>query len=133
MDHDAAHRLGEYIRRLRKQRKLSIRELATKSGIDNGGLTRLEHGRILSPRPDKLKALAKALEVPLADMFAMAGYTIPYDLPSMAPYLHARYGHLPEETLDAVNDYLERLIDEHGLDPDGPLALEDERSEVSQR
>ncbi|MCA1605051.1 MAG: helix-turn-helix domain-containing protein [Acidobacteria bacterium] len=136
MDQDTARRFGEFIRQLREKRRLSVRELASKSGIDSGGLTRLEHGRILAPRPDKLKALATALEVPLADMFAMAGYTVPYDLPSLAPYLRARYGHLPEETLSAVNDYLERLIDEHGLDPNGPLAFEDEQngpSEPSER
>jgi len=67
-----------------------------------------------------------ALQVPLADMFAMAGYVIPYDLPSIAPYLHARYSHLPEETRASVNDYFQRLIDEHGLDPHGPVAYEDE-------
>jgi len=132
MDHDTAHRFGEYIKGLREERKLSIRGLASKSGIDSGGLTRLEHGKRRTPRPDKLKALATALEIPLADMFAMAGYTVPYDLPSMTPYLRARYGHLPEETLSAVNDYLERLIDEHGLDPDGPLDFEDETRESAQ-
>lgn len=132
MDHDTAHRFGEYIKGLRQERKLSIRKLASKSGIDSGGLTRLEHGKRRAPRPDKLKALATALEIPLADMFAMAGYTVPYDLPSMAPYLRARYGHLPEETLSAVNGYLERLIDEHGLDPGGPLDFEDETRESPQ-
>jgi len=74
-----------------------------------------------------------ALHVPLTDMFAMAGYVIPCDLPSIAPYLHARYGHLPEDTLASVNDYLTRLIDEHDLDPNGPVALEDETSESPQR
>ena len=53
---------------------------------------------------------------------------IPYDLPSIAPYLQARYGHLPEETLASANDYFQRLIDEHGLDPNGPVALEDKAS-----
>lgn len=131
MDQDTAHQLGGYVKRLRQEQKLSVRGLASKAGLDSGELSRIENGT-RHPRPDKLKALATALDVPLADMFAMAGYTIPYDLPSMAPYLRARYGHLPEETLDAVNDYLERLIDEHGLDLDGPTKLEDERSDISQ-
>lgn len=132
MDQDATPRFGEYIRQLRKKRKLSARGLGNMAGLSSGELSRLENGK-RSPQPDTLKALARTLDVPVADMFSMAGYTIPYDLPSMAPYLHARYGHLPEETLSAVNDYLERLIDEHGLDPDGPTNLEDERSELTQR
>lgn len=128
MNHDTAQRFGDYIKRLRMERKLSIRGLAKQAGIDSGALTRLEHGGVHTPQPGTLKALAMALHVPLADMFVMAGYVIPYDLPSIAPYLHARYGHLPEETLASANDYLQQLIDEHGLDPNGPVAFEDEVS-----
>jgi transcriptional regulator with XRE-family HTH domain len=133
MNQDAAQRFGQYIRQLREERKLSIRGLASEAGVDSGALTRLEHGKVRAPQPDTLKALAMALDVPLADMFAMADYIVPYDLPGMAPYLRARYGHLPEETLKEINNYLERLIDEHGLDPGGPLAFEDEPSESPER
>lgn len=132
MDHDTTHRFGGYIKGLREERKLSVRELASKAGINSGALTRLEHGKVRTPHPDTLKVLATALDVPLMELFTMAGYLGPYDLPSMAPYLRARYGHLPEETLSAVNDYLERLIDEHGLDPGGPLDFEDETRESAQ-
>lgn len=126
MNHDAAPQFGEYIKRLRRERKLSMRGLAHEANIDSGALTRIEQGKVSTPQPDTLKALAAALQVPLADMFAMAGYVIPYDLPSIAPYLHARYGHLPEETLASANDYLQKLIEEHGLDPHGPVGSKDE-------
>lgn len=123
---------GDYIKNLREERRLSVRGLAAKAGISSGALSRLENGK-RSPQPETLKALATALAVPLSDMFAMAGYTVPYDLPSMSPYLRARYGHLPEGALTSIDDYLKRLIDEYGLDPGGPLALEDEASEPAQR
>lgn len=126
MNHDAARQFGDYIKRLRQEQKLSMRGLAHKANIDSGALTRLEQGKVAAPQPDTLKALAAALQVPLADLFTMVGYVIPYDLPSMTPYLRARYGHLPDDVLASVNDYLQRLIDEHGLDPHGPAALEDE-------
>ncbi|HEU0087708.1 MAG TPA: helix-turn-helix transcriptional regulator [Pseudonocardiaceae bacterium] len=126
MNQDASQQFGKHIRHLRKQRKLSIRGLANKAGIDSGALTRLEHGKVQAPQPHTLTALAAALQVPLADLFAMAGYVIPYDLPSIAPYLNARYSFLPEEARASVNDYLQGLIDEHGLDPEGPAAFEDE-------
>lgn len=132
MDHNAAGIFGQYIKGIRKRRKLSVRELASKAEISPGELSRLENGK-RSPRPDTLKALAAALEVSLADLFAMAGYTVPYDLPSLAPYLHTRYSNMPKEKISAMNDYLERVIDEHGLDPNGPLAFDDETDEVSQR
>jgi transcriptional regulator with XRE-family HTH domain len=132
MNDRAARQFGEYIKRLRTERKLSIRGLADKAGIDSGALTRLEHGKVRTPQPATLKALATTLRVPLADMFAMADYVIPYDLPSIIPYFHARYGHLPEATLTEIDAYLKVLIDEHGLEPSGPAAFEDESSEPSQ-
>lgn len=125
MKHKSAQQFGAYIKRLRTEQGLSIRGLADKAGMDSGGLTRLEHGKF-SPHPDTLKALAMALQVPLADMFVMAGYVIPYDLPSIAPYLRARYGSLPEEAISSANDYLQKLIEEHGMDPRGPVEREDE-------
>jgi hypothetical protein len=91
----------------------------------------MESSERRTPQPDTLAALAAALGVPLADMFTMAGYVVPYDLPSVTPYLHARYGHLSKETLTSIDDYLKWLIEAHGSDPNGPLSLEDETSEQS--
>lgn len=122
----------EYLKRLRIDRKLSIRGLAKISGADSGGITRMESGETKTPQPDTLKALAAALEVPVADMFTMAGYANRDELPSMGTYLHARYGHLPEEMLAAVEDYLQKLASEHALDLDGPGHLEDEEAEPAQ-
>ncbi|TDU06596.1 helix-turn-helix protein [Streptomyces sp. 846.5] len=125
MKHDTETRFGEYLHQLRQARKLGVRELARKSGLDAGGLTRLEQGKT-SPQPDTLKALGTALEVPFADLFAMAGYVTPSDLPSMSAYLHTRYGQLPEDTLSQVNEYIQHLVNERGLDPNGPAPHEDE-------
>jgi hypothetical protein len=48
-------------------------------------------------------------------------------------YFHTRYGHLPNDVLASMNDYCERIISEHGFDPAGPVALEDETNEPSDR
>jgi transcriptional regulator with XRE-family HTH domain len=128
MKKEAARRFGEYVRRLREEKGFSMRGLASEADIDSGALTRLEHGRVHSPQPDTLKALAAALEVPLADMFAMAGYTVPSELPSISPYLRARYGQLPEEAIVEASDYVERLIEKHGLDPGEPGDLREEET-----
>lgn len=129
MDDEQVRQFAQYIKRQRESQKLSLRDLAAKTGIHNGTLSRLEQGKIATSKPATLKALALALNVPLADMFAMANYIVPYDLPSMTPYLHARYGHLSDEAVASVSEYLERLIDEHDLDPNGPLGFEDETNE----
>lgn len=121
---------GDYLRHLRQQRKLGNRQLERLSGIDSGALTRLERGD-RAPGPQTLQALATALEVPLADLFARAGFATPYDLPTVDSYFHARYGHLPEDVLASMNTYCQRLIDEYDFDPSGPAVGEDETNEPS--
>ncbi|MBV7699916.1 helix-turn-helix domain-containing protein [Streptomyces sp. TRM70350] len=121
---DTKKQFGEYLKSLRNARKLGVRELARKANLDAGGITRIEHGKI-SPTLDTLKALGVALEVPLSDLFAMAGYVIPSDLPSMSTYLRTRYD-LSEDAIASVDEYVQKLITEKGLDPGGPAPFEDE-------
>lgn len=118
---------GDYLRHLRQQRKLGIRQLGRMSGIDSGALTRIESDE-RAPSPQTLQALATALHVPLADLFARAGFATPYDLPAVDNYFHARYSHLPEDVLASMSEYCKRLIDEYGFDPNGPRGHEDERT-----
>lgn len=126
--------LAAYVTDHRRRMKLSIRGLATKSGLDSGALTRLEHGETKSPRPETLRALAEALEVPIADIYAAAGHVTPYDLPSLTPYLQTRYGkQLSATAIRDASEYLTRLINEHGLQPDGPAPLEDETTAPLQK
>lgn len=113
MTDDAARRFGEYLRDLRAQRKQSVRGLAAAAGIDSGTVTRLEQGSIHAPSPDTLKQLASALDVPLADLFVMAGYIMPQELPSITPYVHARYRHLPHTTRLKIAEYCNRQINMH--------------------
>ena len=54
--------VGEKIRRLRKQKKLSQEALAGEAGINSNHLSRLERG-LFKPSIEVLKKLAQALEV----------------------------------------------------------------------
>ncbi|MBJ6647131.1 hypothetical protein DD630_05870 [Streptomyces sp. BSE7F] len=121
---DAQQQFGEYLRGLRQSKGLGVRELARRAELDAGGITRIEQGKIF-PTLDTLKALATALEVPPSDLFTMAGYVIPSDLPSMSTYLRTRYG-LPEDAIASVDEYVQKLMQEKGLNPDGPAPFEDE-------
>lgn len=132
MTHDTAPEFGGYLHNLRRQRRLGLRELARIADIDSGGITRLEKGQA-RPRPDTLKCLAVALDVPVSDMFAMAGYITPSDLPSINTYLRVRYRDLSDESLTGLEGYIQLLIDEHNLDPNGPMAFEDETDNPSKK
>jgi len=127
MKEEQARRLGEYIKKQRTEKGMGGRELAREAGVDTAYIVRLEKGHYHSPRPDTLRGIAKALGIPLADLFAMADYVMPYDLPNFGPYLRAKYGDLPEETVAALDSYFDRITADHGIDLTGPAPGEDEQ------
>ena len=53
------------LRELRKQSKLSLRELGNMVGIDKGNLSRLENGKVKSPPILTVFRLSKVLGVPI--------------------------------------------------------------------
>jgi transcriptional regulator with XRE-family HTH domain len=118
-----ARALGAFIRQQREQLGLSARELARRAGVAD--VIRLEQGSLLNPRSSTLNAVADALEVPVADLFAVADWLPADELPSFRPYLRAKYHDLPEPAVAEMDAFLSRLRKRHGLS--GPIAQEDER------
>lgn len=74
MSQEIQKEFGDYLRRLRKERNLSINELAEKSGISNAQISRLENGERGIPKPETIQKIAEALEVPYEEMMVVAGY-----------------------------------------------------------
>lgn len=128
MHPDQAVRFGAYIRQARQERGLSSRALARAVGVNDATIVRIEQGAIEAPRPNVLSAIARALELPLSDVFAMADYVTPKDLPTFAPYLRAKYGELPPAAVDQLQQSFERIAKQYGYDGDGPDPGEDETS-----
>jgi transcriptional regulator with XRE-family HTH domain len=69
-DSAEAH-VGERLRDLRQQKNLSVRALASLSGLAINTLSMIENGRT-SPSVSTLQILARALEVPIAAFFEQA-------------------------------------------------------------
>ncbi len=67
--------IGEIVRRLRQQRRLSQRQVTIQSrgAISSGWLGSLESGRIANPHPARLRALAELLGTTLAAIYEEAG------------------------------------------------------------
>ena len=61
--------LGAHVRRLRRQKDLSIADLSTAAGISSGMLSKIENGQI-SPSLSTLQAIAAALDVQMSTLFA---------------------------------------------------------------
>ena len=101
-------KLGKLLRDARAAKGLSLRELQEASGVDYSLINRMEHGELASPDPAKLQKLARALEIDIEDIYALAGYTMPEGLPELAPYLRAKYD-LSDTAVGEVERYFERL------------------------
>ncbi len=125
MDDKQAKKLGALIKKRREAAGLSLRDLSDITDIDDGLISRYESGAVLKVTPERLGALSKALDIPLADLYRIAGFPTP-PLPSMRPYLRTKYGELPEEAQAQLETYFERLAKRHGVNLNGPAPGEDE-------
>lgn len=65
---------GQFLRTLRKNKKLTIRQLELYSGVSNAYLSQIENGNRGIPSPDILKKLHSHLDVDYNDLMRTAGY-----------------------------------------------------------
>ena len=65
---------GEYLRTLRLEQKLSLREAEKLSGVSNSYLGLIERGQRPIPGADILKKLAPVYDVPARDLMKAADY-----------------------------------------------------------
>lgn len=126
VDQEQAKRFGRWLREQRQAAGLSAKELARRTRMTDGTIVRLEHGAIAAPSPDKLTRIAAALDLRVADIFSMAGYPVPDELPSFQPYLRRRYGDMPTEAINDLDAAFSEIVKKHGYDPRGPRPGEDE-------
>jgi len=110
------------LRNRRQELGLSARQVAFRAGIDPASITWLEQGKVAQPRVETVRALATVLDLPLADVYAAANWLPEGELPSLKPYMRAKYGDLSDEDLAKVERYVERLSRE----AQGPRDGEDE-------
>ena len=129
MNPKQAKELGRQLRARREALGLSLRDLAERAETTDTTVIRLEQGAYAAPAPDKLSRIADALGLSLADVFALAEYVVPDELPTFAPYLRSKYRDLPAPAVDELERSFKRITKRHGFDPNGPTAGEDEQPE----
>ncbi|MGB9905617.1 MAG: helix-turn-helix domain-containing protein, partial [Desulfotomaculales bacterium] len=69
-----ANNFGKFLRKLRKERGLTIRQLETYSGVSNAYLSQVETGKRGVPSPEILEKLAPVLKVSYELLMEKAGY-----------------------------------------------------------
>lgn len=76
-DH-AEQDFGEYLRKLRKENGLTIRQLAYASSVSQTYIVNIENGKRGIPSPEIIKRLAGPLRTPFTQLMKNAGY-VPSD------------------------------------------------------
>jgi transcriptional regulator with XRE-family HTH domain len=112
--------LSAFVKARRVALGLSANEAARRSGLHRGYWSKLESGAYVAPSPPTLAGIAKGLEVPIEDLYALVGFETPSGLPSLRPYLRARYD-LPEAAIAQLEGYFRFLRDQFGIPQDQPV------------
>jgi transcriptional regulator with XRE-family HTH domain len=105
--------LGDYLKRLRTERGLSLAEVAEKVDLAPSYLHYLEAGARKKPHPDYLNRLARFYDVLVEDLYALAGYTPADELPTLPAYLRSKYG-LSDDVIRELENYKDFLAEREG-------------------
>ena len=105
MEKQSDGELGEFIKTRRIELGLSIRQLAERSGVDKGNLSRIENGKRSSVSEKGLAQVAQVLQV---DVSELQGLTLPAEaLPPTRAYFRRKLG------IDAAQaDVLAKLVED---------------------
>ncbi|BBA88118.1 hypothetical protein YM3MPS_25390 [Mycobacterium pseudoshottsii] len=104
----------------RKASGLSVAEVGSRAGVDGGTVWRIEQGMIPTPKAESLRAIGGVLGIPAIDLFTIVGWIAAGELPSIGPYLRARYPKLPEDVLREIETHFDAVV--HEYDPSFDLA-----------
>lgn len=75
---------GEKLKQLRLERKLGLNQFAMLSGVSASQISRIENGKMATPKVNTIKKLAKGLKFNELELMKMAGYVTDTELPTNA-------------------------------------------------
>ena len=103
--------LGDFLRRGREGKGLSLRKVEELTGISNAYLSQLESAKIQQPSPLDLHKLCGVYELSYSLAMEHAGYPLPQGVEPASPQqrLLARLGATTADEQDALVDYAEFL------------------------
>lgn len=115
-----AKQLANRLKQERQRLGISASEVARRAHVNVGTVTRIELSQIANPRTENLLAIAAVLRIPASDIFALTNWLRSDNLPSFAPYMRAKYGHLPESALAELQRVFDRMTETYGTSGPGP-------------
>jgi transcriptional regulator with XRE-family HTH domain len=110
--------LGQYLETGRQEAGLSLRQLASASGVHESTVNRLLKDHIEKPSAEQVQQIVIALELNLTDALAYIGVVRPRGLPGTRLYLREKRG-LRGQALDEATKAIEEIINKYdGIPPD---------------
>ena len=104
--------IGEFIRKIREEKELSINQLALYSDVSAAHISRIERG-LREPSPAILRKISVALKVPYENLMEIAGYIDKQtDLPIPHVDDHPQRPTLTKKDERDMAKDLERIIDD---------------------
>lgn len=125
--------LGEILQATRTEAGLSIRQVASQTGLSKGGISHMEQGKSAKPTLDNLLTLAELYGIDPMLLIEAAGYKLKPALPDFKPYLRQKYRSLPKGATDELADAFQRITKKYGINhaATGPTNGEDETEEIT--
>lgn len=111
-------KLGAYLKQLRLDKNLTIRQLEKKSGVSNAYISQLENGKRGLPTPDVLKKLHEPLGVGYDELMEKAGYISAETRMELLPetiQTMKTYEVLNELISNAADIFVSSVTDEDGI------------------
>ncbi len=108
---------GERLRQLREARGLSMRQLAERSGVDVGVISRVERGQYKPPKIGTIEKLARALELGTAEeagLLRLSGRLEPELTAGEQPVVRVETEHDLRDRLAALEERVRRLEERSG-------------------
>ena len=75
--------IGDYLKRLRREKGLTLLRVKNLSGVSVGYLSEIEQGKRVSPHPDILKRLAPIYGASIEELLTVAGYLVREEEPKV--------------------------------------------------
>lgn len=111
--------IGQYLRTIREQNKLSTRDVQKETGITTSQLSRLECSLTHNPSPIVLKKLALFYNIKLIDLFLKAGYLDFKDVDSYMESCFKGIEKLNPEDKKQIQSQIDYLIFLHEKEREG--------------
>lgn len=106
---DEENRLGARLRELRQDRGRSLREVASRAGVNHGYLSQLERGEVAEPTPSMLHKLAAGYGEPFVVLMRWAGYV--EDAPDLTENQARALSYLGDNPTDAEVDAIKAILE----------------------